>query len=144
MYADAPWLEWGYEEAFTPLAFYYPMPPWTVDDEIIGGTDISAGDVVESLLIAYRNIREVRLPFKESQMADVQAWFEWAISSATAFNFKFRASDAAARSVYLHSPKLGEGGFNPVRDQSHKGIFWVTVKLRTADGEPFTGSWSGF
>ena len=67
------------------------------------------------------------------------------MSSATAFNFKFRKSDAVARSVFMHDPRQGgEAAFKPERDEQYKGLFWITVKLRTADGEPFTGAWTTY
>ena len=83
MHPDAPWLEYGFEEPYTALEFQLPMPPWAVADESPGGWDISAGDVDEAFdfervqysagslddafEITYRHIRELRLPFRESQ-----------------------------------------------------------------------------
>lgn len=137
---DAPRILWG--PSATVLDFPYPLPSWGVRDQGVGSADVSASGIPEAFEIRWDYIREVRLPFFESQLIVVEEWFRWAQNSASSFEWYSFQSEEYARDVYLHSPMLGQGGFNPERDQKYPGLFWVTVQLRTVDGLPFADSWS--
>src|SRR5688572_26373076 len=112
-----PWRSKVIYDDATELVFTWTTPKWKPDDDAEGGTDKSAGGIVESYLIRWDYITALRLPFFESQIAAVRAFIRWAQTSGQSFEFWFDADDEdTAHDYYLDSPSIAEG-FKPEEDE---------------------------
>jgi hypothetical protein len=133
-------MKWIPKVVYNAVTFEFTQPQklWRPKNKGIGGTDRSASGVVESFKVNREYIIRLVLRFRESELADVDAWLTWAQDNqGTPFDFYFDKDDGTTLyTVLLEKPSFEDGEIEPDRADRH-GIYEIAVELRNSEDERF-------
>lgn len=131
----APKIQYG--TVPTTLQLSLPQKLWTPFSRAHGGSNVSDSGVPEAFIIRRDQLVNLDLRFTEAEWPSVAAWLEFVQSTAAAFDFWFDPNDVATKyTVYLESPKLGDGTIEPSRDEFREH-FSIRVTLRSTSSTRF-------
>lgn len=125
-----------------PFFFTLPMLPWNIRSGGVGGSATSAAGISESYVVRKDMIAALTLRVLDEELNAVLAVLEAIRDGSASFRFAFDQDDPATdHEVYLHAP-VWPAEIQPKRDDAFRGVFMLSIEIRTVDGSAFNTQWT--